>query len=396
MGNDVVTCVSRNNCVGCGACVSSCPVKALSICKDEYGFYVVDVVREKCIDCGKCKSVCPAIVQNLNENLVAYAGISKDDEVLLKSSSGGIFYWIASEIIDEGGVVFGATMDRAFKVCHKGVDKKEDIALLQRSKYVQSYLGDVFNDIAKLLSANRKVLFCGTPCQVSAVKNFVGEKNNQNLYVIDVVCHGVPNQDLFDDYIKFLERKGKLSSYVFRYKKAVNKGMSWYTAYQYEGKKPTVKNWPEDSFNHAYMTSAIYRESCYSCLYARKERVGDISLCDYWGCEREEKSFSINQTVSGVLINSQKGKQLFEKVLEKNSLTAVITDYEKIKKGNGCLREPTKKNPDREKILSKWKEFGYAKVDRDFKKKNRLKIIKYALMRKIPHSWLVRLGGKRR
>ena len=202
--------LAKSECCACTACEQACPVNAISFTKDEEGFLYPAINKDKCIDCGLCERVCPVEHPNYSntETPEVYAAMVKEVEQRKKSSSGGMFYAIASWILNQGGKVYGATMDEKHQVKHISVDNLEDLDLLRGSKYVQSDLQQVFADIKKELKAGRWCYFVGTGCQVAGLKSFL-RKDYDTLLTSDLVCHGVPSQWLFDQHIKYLEEKYK-------------------------------------------------------------------------------------------------------------------------------------------------------------------------------------------
>lgn len=392
---NILDIVPGNECCGCGGCVNSCSTNAIVYCKDQYGFIKPAVDESKCISCGRCINVCPIINVSVNETIDAYAGINRDKETLVCSSSGGIFFPIAKNVLKENGIVFACTMNSDFSVRHIRVSHIDELYRVMKSKYVQSDMNNVHLGVKKDLKSGHRVLFCGTPCQVASIKNFVGEKNSEHLTTIDIVCHGIPSQELFNAYISNLcqKKKKELQTYSFRYKKSTEQGMNWYAAYKFKGNKEIVRNWPEDSFNYLYMISAIYRESCYNCRYAQSNRSGDITLCDYWGWENYHSEFTYKDSVSAVLVNTENGIDVVNSLISEGKVFLVPTDIKNIIKGNGCLREPSKRHEDRDAILSMWKESGYAAVDEWFKKTHRKQRVKYFLMRHTPKKIVLMLKG---
>ena len=171
-------------------------------------------------------------------------------------------------------------MDFEFVVKHIRIDKLEELPQILRSKYVQSNLGNIYHQILHDLKEGRKVLFAGTPCQVSAVNNCTPKIYKENILTVDIVCHGVPSQAFYNSYLNYLSlRNGKIEKYTFRAKRQVNNGMSCFFSYKTNRSNKTYfRNWPEDTYNYLYMMSYIYRESCYNCNYASSDRPGDITL----------------------------------------------------------------------------------------------------------------------
>lgn len=388
-------CIDENICCGCGCCEALCPTNAITMGVDKYFFSLPRLDEDKCIYCGKCFNACPAVNKELHYPRKAYAGVNLDGEVLVKSSSGGIFFELAGRVLEKGGAVFGCTMDKKFRVKHIMITDRCDLNSVLRSKYVQSDMSEVFLGIKEALAVYDTVLFCGTPCQASAINNFVGEKNREKLILVDIVCHGVPSQRIFDDYRHFLEQKKgkKIEKYLFRYKTGATAGMDCYSAYKYEGSgKYHVRNWPEDSYNWLYMQSVIYRDSCYSCQYTKKERAGDLTICDFWGWEDHHgEQFTHFDSVSAVLINTEKGEKVFDEVLNTDRIKAVTSHVDKVCEKNGCLSEPSTRHRERNNVLDMWINNGYAKVDVLFKKQNRKNRVKYMLLRHMPKAFTVKI-----
>ena len=211
----------KSKCCGCGSCAASCPKNAISMKNDENGFRYPVIDPEKCVDCGICLRSCA--FQNIKETnipLAVDAAVRKDREKLKKSASGGMFAVIAEKIISQGGAVYGCSMERVggkLYPMHRKAENLRELSSLLGSKYVQSDLGNVFGDIKKELLTERKVLFCGTPCQVAGLKGFL-KKDYENLLTLDLICHGVPSAKMFQDYIAHTEQKRKIKIENFRFR----------------------------------------------------------------------------------------------------------------------------------------------------------------------------------
>lgn len=384
--NNILLNFNSKECCGCGSCVNTCPTGAVSIDKDEFGF-VIPVVNESiCVACGKCIRACPYNAQNdqkTDSSSVTFAAVNLEKASVKNSSSGGIFCALAKYVFEKNGIVFGAMMDESFKVTHSYVDNICDLSKLQKSKYVQSSLGNAYLEVLSFLKENRYVMFSGTPCQIAGLKSFLPRKDYENLLLVEVVCHGVPNQDFFDDYRMFLESKvGKIKKYVFRYKQKVKNGMKWFSSFETE-KRRYVFNWPEDSFNYFYMKGLVYRDSCYSCKFAQKKRNADITLCDYWHWEGLHRSdFDENSSVSGIVVNTKKGLDCFKSVSK--NLSVVQSNFEYLALHNSALVRPCGLNEGRISVLQKWKKEGYAALDADFKRTHWHQILKYFIIRHMP------------
>lgn len=381
---------SKINCCACGACLNICPKKAISMANDEYGFTYPVINFDLCVNCQLCKKVCS--FQNVLETNIpieSYAASRKNPQEILKSSSGGIFAAIADKIIEENGIVFGSTMEytgHRLEVKHIGVDKKDELIKLFGSKYVQSYIGDTYNEAKEHLESNRIVLFSGTPCQIAGLKLFLGKKYG-NLLTIDIICHGVPSVQMFQDYIKCIEEnlKCKIEKFTFRDKK-----FGWglngsFTYIKKEEKYEEKFECDKSSYYKMFLESHIYRESCYNCKYTSKHRPADITIGDYWGVEKEHPQIfnsgsgklDLEKGISCVIVNTVKGKEYFEKysdVIDKYEST-----FEKISKNNAQLNCSSKSDK-RNEILDKYKEFGYSYLEKEFQRK----LMYYKLLKLVP------------
>jgi coenzyme F420-reducing hydrogenase beta subunit len=323
-----------------------------------------------------------------------YAAARKDKSKIKKSASGGVFACFAEYTLDKGGVVFGACID--FEEGKPSVKHIEvtDINSLDRilgSKYIQSNITNVFKPIKEYLMAGKNVIFSGTPCQIDALKAYLN-KEYENLILIDIVCHGIAGQKMFADYIKCLEEKYqcKAVDFVFR-----NKDLGWgHTGFKFIGKDKAGNVFEQDipynesSYYKMFLSSQILRENCYSCKYSRRERVSDITLGDFWGVSEFQPEILAenggklerSKGISIVLINTAKGKRLFEKCSD--LMDYYTTTYEKIAQYNPSIRVPSKQAPYRDKILSTYEKSGYRAAEREFmviqyseKVKNKLKCI---------------------
>ena len=207
MVNSMISVTNKQNCTGCYACSSICPVAAITMEVDNEGFWYPVVNHSKCTRCGLCTKACPIIETaphgSLNESEPeAYAAYYTDDQVRLQSSSGGLFTLLAETVISSGGVVFGARFDEDFNVIHDCVEKIEHLYELRGSKYVQSRIGNTFKQVRGFLECDRLVMFTGTPCQISGLKHYLG-RDYDNLICQDIICHGVPSPKVWAKYISY-------------------------------------------------------------------------------------------------------------------------------------------------------------------------------------------------
>ncbi|WP_157445256.1 Coenzyme F420 hydrogenase/dehydrogenase, beta subunit C-terminal domain [Bacteroides cellulosilyticus] len=307
---------NKSECCGCTACQQVCKEQAIAMQVDNEGFLYPVKDIDKCTNCDLCERVCAFVQPTYNhEQPNVYAAYIKDQKERQKSSSGALFYTIAKFVINSGGVVFGAALNKKLSVIHQSAQTIEELTPLRGSKYVQSSLGDTFNIIRSLLKSGRLVYFTGTPCQVAGLKAFL-RKEYSNLLTSDLVCHGVPSQKLFNLHLKYLEEQcnGKIIDYQFR----DNKRWKGSEIITYIKKSQVFKRvlptYDLSPYLYSFMYSFTYRYSCYHCPFAKIPRQGDITLADFWGVRKYYPHINVSKGVSLVLVNTGLGKQIWENV----------------------------------------------------------------------------------
>lgn len=308
--NEVELC-KYDVCTQCYACKAACPKGCVSMVEAKDGFVVPEIDRDRCVGCGACMKAChrlnpPFEFQKPIHTYACWTKILSDRE---RSSSGGAFSVLARNVVSQGGIVYGASMCDDLQVKHIGVECQEDIARLQGSKYLQSYLGDTYKQVRSELKTGRKVLFTGTPCQVAGLLTFL-HRPYANLYTCDVVCHGVPSQKAFDAYIEKIGLKGKCLDFGFRFTKgwgfqltAQLKSPGWLRLWRRKMILPPGKCY----YLKAFYKGLMFSETCFHCVYARPERVSDITLADYWGLGASLPfDRPTHKGVSCLLVNNEK------------------------------------------------------------------------------------------
>jgi len=349
-------------CCGCGACANLCPKDAITLAEDEDGFKMPKVNGELCVNCGICYNKCPQIVKTEIPpyKQVGYAAKIKDKEALKKSASGGIFFQCAKEILSQNGIVYGAAMTDELSVIHCRIDSIQNLHLLQGSKYVQSDIGNIYRQVRDDLNKNLKVLFSGTPCQLAGLFAYLG-KRYDNLYTVDLICHGVPSQKLFKKSTQSDKRKAKSPLVAYEFRNKEKRG--WDSNYKkiFENGKARYGSGKLDAFYKAFLQGEIYRESCYTCRYASMERVGDITLGDFWGIEKELPKFPADKGTSCVIINTQMGEDLFLQILPAMDTSSVALDA--IKRHNHNLIMPTMRKNKRNSMYLNIDQIPFEKMD---------------------------------
>lgn len=336
-----------DKCVGCENCKNICKKNAISFEQNEEGFFYPKIDENKCIKCGACTSVCP-IYQEPCKNQPSeegYAVISKIKSFYKNGASAGTFGTIANSFLDkyEGSFVVGAACVKG-AVQHFIIDKTDGIVSLQNSKYVQSRLNEVAVAVKKALKDGKHVLFSGTPCQVNAIKLFVGN-NDENLFTIDLICHGVPSPALLEYDLKQQSFKS-VQSILFRKKRNKVHTRSGYllSIKGTHGTTHILNN--RDLYYQLFIKEDSYRETCYKCKFANLLRVGDITIGD---CDSHNFiDFHKEDALNTVLINSDKGTQLWE--MSKKDLDSCKLNISKEAECNTQLRKPCERKKIRDTI----------------------------------------------
>lgn len=360
----------KKNCCACTACASICPQNAIAMVPDQDGFIYPVVDENSCIRCNLCERVC-AYRNDLPEESIkeAYVAVSKCTEVQ-ESASGGLFSALAKSVIEQNGVVYGCAMgyeNGRLLPHHICVDTQADLILLKGSKYIHSDLGNTYKEVRKHLENGKIVLFSGTPCQGAGLRGYLG-KNYNNLFIVDIVCHGVPSAKLFQDYIAHEEKKRnvKINSFRFRDK---SQGWKLYAAMELDNGQIAYLEPEQSSYYQMFLDSYTYRENCYECPYASVHRPGDITIGDYWCVELvhpellKENGGTIEHEigVSCLIINNKKGHILMETF--GNGVSMWSSTYENASKYNRQLISPSARKPERETVLSLAKN-NYAEVEK--------------------------------
>ena len=357
--------ISKNesDCYGCRACEQVCPRNAISIIPNIDGFLYPVVNFDKCIGCNLCKKVCPVENQNLIFRPIqrAYAFKSTDHSILSSCSSGGAFPSIADYILKNGGYVAGCVFDKMYNAIHIVSNNAHDVYKMRGSKYVQSNLQRVYIEIKKLLLNNKIVLFSGTPCQVAGLYTFL-QKKYENLLTIDIICHGVPSQKIFQNYLTTEYReKGTLLKFKFRDKETCGWSCSAAVAYNSKGRIFKRKLYSyNDSYMNLFHSCSIMRYSCYTCKFAQNSRVSDLTIGDYWMVDQILPKIDLNGGVSVILVNTIAGQNIVDMLARDNIL--IETSLVDALKTNHNLNSPSPCPSVRKNIYDNIAEQGYLSV----------------------------------
>lgn len=346
--------LSENECTGCLACENICKSNAITVMPDRDGFLYPVIDNTLCVNCGACKNVCPVEKCKINPNFYqdatrtdVYAAWNNDTEVRLDSTSGGVFTVLAKRTIEEGGLVCGAVFNKELNVENVMIKSLDDLAALRRSKYVASNPGHIYREVKKALDAEKIVLFCGTPCQVAAVKSYVGD--SENLLLVDFVCRNINPPLAYRSYLKSIaaHKHADIIEVAFR-----DKDDSWHnysTKITFDdGSKKNINRY-EDPYMKGFINDNLYmRPSCEECNFRGFNRGSDITLGDYWGVRDE---WDDKKGTSLVIVHTEKGREVLEAV--SNDLTMHKSNVTEAVNKNKAIVESVKRNKRSEEFMDR-------------------------------------------
>lgn len=361
-----------NDCTGCNACYSACPVNAIKMEPDAEGFERPVIDWNICTRCNICEEVCPALTPYTNVNAGeprVVAAWTKDAALRLNSTSGGVFSELAKKVIAGGGVVAGAKYTEDHAVEHCVINKEQDLPLLRQSKYLQSEMQHTYRVIEARLNAGFSVLFCGTPCHAAGLQMYLG-KEYDNLIVCDFICRGVISPMVYKMYLRDLEMEYGATVDTIQFK---NKSVGWNqfcTYIRFENGATYCKNRYDDSYMRGYLFYNLYlRPCCYECKFKMIPRIADISLGDFWGIGNMRPHLDENKGTSVVLLNTQKGRSLFEVVKER--LISEECTFAEALAGNQHILHSAKRPESRERFFIELKrEASFLRVMKFYRKRN--------------------------
>ncbi len=308
--------------------------------EDGEGFLQPRIDASRCVQCHKCEATCPVVSpqpESLSNGTKAFAIINNNEEIRLKSSSGGVFYALADYVISNGGVVFGARFDEDFQgVHHDYTESREGIAPFMRSKYVQSRTEESFRKCREFLNQGRQVLYSGTPCQVAGLLKMLGRKY-ENLLTIDLICHGVPSPKVWRKYLKRVGKGRKVTEVNFR-----NKEAGWnnnHISINFSDGSRLLEGQTDNRYYRGFLRNVFLRRSCYHCMYRTSDRVSDLTIADYWGADSLCPEMFDNKGTSIVLVHSAEGQNIL------NTLSNVLTVKEQSMENAVQCNSGARENP---------------------------------------------------
>ena len=359
----------KQTCTGCHACTTKCPKHCITMISDTEGFWYPQINKEECIDCGLCERVCPIITPIKFEdpfNPVAYSCYNTNEKVRLASSSGGVFTLIAEAVLKQGGVVFGAGFDEDFNVCHQCVERAENLDKLRMSKYVQSKIGEMYENAESFLKENRMVLFTGTPCQIGGLKAYLGRPYD-HLITQDIICHGVPSPMVWEAYLAFRKKSdGGCAAQRIAFRRKDFGWKRYSVSISYGNDTEYRQDLTQDLFMKGFLKDLYLRPSCHACAFKNIKRHSDITLADFWGIENILPEMFDDKGTSLMLIQSEKGETLFKSIEKK--LICQSVDMDEALKYNPAAIRPAPIPKNREVFYNRFGKESFDKIIHDLTK----------------------------
>lgn len=313
---------NKAQCCGCNACGDACAKHAIVFKTDIEGFWYPEVNKDLCTDCGLCEKVCPVLqpadkIVRYQEPKV-FAAYTKDDTIRLDSTSGGIHSMLASAMYEKKAFVGGAVYNEDHTVSQIIDDDPARLPEIRSSKYLQSNASGLYKDIKEKLREGREVFFCGCPCQIHSLYKFLGNREYENLTTCDFICRGVNSPKVFLKYMAMLEKEYGARATEIKFK---NKKWGWHNfslRVNFANGKEYCKDRWHDLFFIGYLQAGNFtRPSCYECHFKGFPQKADITLADFWGIEKLDKSMDQDKGTSLVMVNSDKGKALFDSIKDR-------------------------------------------------------------------------------
>lgn len=370
----------KKNCCGCSACVQRCPKQCIRLEEDTEGFLYPQVDEETCIKCGLCEKVCPILNQADKLSVLEVLAVKNpNDEERMNSSSGGVFLPLAREVINQGGVVFGAVYDESWEVHHVYAEKIEDVYPMMGSKYLQSKIGNSFKDAERFLKQGREVLFVGSPCQIAGLRTYLRNKQYSNLLAVDFLCHGVPSPGVWRRYLaetyggydakeqsRLQATAGKNSVLLSSLNatspigdiKFRDKRESGWKKYRFVVRQKSASKADQNTvlssdihydnpFMRGFLSDIYLRPSCYACKCKNGVNHSDMTIADFWGINQIAPEFDDDKGVGLVLLNTKKGEEYFSRF----PMDMMPSNLEKAHYHNGGFNEHTKAHPKRDQFF---------------------------------------------
>lgn len=351
--------INQEFCTGCAACMNICPIQAIQMVKNQEGFFFPKVNINLCVNCGRCYKTCPLNHHECNSIHRCLAAYARDPAIHKTSSSGGVFYLLARNTLNKGGIVYGAAFNQCKEVSHARVETFEELEKLRGSKYVQSNIGYCYISVKEDLDHGFPVLFSGTPCQIGGLKSFLG-KDYSNLVCVEVICHGVASQDVLSAYVnqKFSGRK---PDYIcFRNKDLGIDHNRIEFVFQNEH---IIEGTKDNSYMKGYLKNYFTRMSCFNCTFKSRNSVADITLGDFWSAKEFHPDMDCKFGVSAIITRSSKGQDAINAT--KPDMVWKEAEFCEIAVWNESLVKSPQFPKEREAFFENWRSEQFERLVND-------------------------------
>ena len=327
-------------CMGCGACMNACPKGCITMEADMEGFLHPKIDTDLCVDCKRCQNVCPVLSAKRMEQMPvrSFAAHSKDADIVHNSSSGGVFTLFGREILNRGGVVIGAAFDGPDHVRHIVAQNEAELCRLRGSKYVQSDIGTIYQQVKQFLKEDRCVLFSGMPCQVAGLKMYLG-RDYEKLICIDTICHSAPSPKVWNQFLLETERAAGSPVIRANFREKQNGWEKYFLRLDLENSEMIRYSGAENWYMQAFIQGMSTRKSCYSCKFKGENHFSDLTLGDFWGVRFANPECLNEDGTSLVLLHTPKGQKFFE--LFQNDAVIQEVDFEKAIEANPAYNSPS-------------------------------------------------------
>lgn len=350
----------KEKCTGCLSCQNVCPKSAIKSIIDEQGFWQMQIDKTKCINCNLCHKSCPVFFKPQTADFPAtvYACWHKDEKCRQQAASGGLFTALMQNALNHDFSVCGATLTDDMQVKHIIINKAEEYSKLIGSKYVQSNINDTFRQIRTLLLKGGKILFSGTPCQVAGLYAFLKKRYENQLYTVDLLCHGVPSPYIFKQYIAYMEKihNSRLVDFQFRHKPGWRR---YQVILEFADGQKNITYKDTSPYIRGFLKGNFLRPSCYGCDYTILKRYSDLTIGDFWNYFADgSDDIDDDKGISMALVNNENGRNLFN--MAKNDLIYFAKDFERATATSPRLHAPTKKPASYEDFWQDYKTNDFA------------------------------------
>lgn len=390
MDKHLPTLCAYEQCTACSACYNICPKGAIRMEEGSLGELHPTIDPSLCIGCGLCEKVCPELntsaLQRHNAPEV-YCCWLKDAELRKQSTSGGAAYAVSAAVIHKGGHVWGAAYDEHMHLRYTEANNLEELSAIQKSKYLQSAVGDAFRKIKAELDKGELVLFAGTGCHIKGLRSFL-RKEYDNLLTLDLVCHGVPGQGIFRKYKEWLEQQysDELTNYVPRHKRKDGQEIGYYAMATFKRLGDVKLTRKDNSYFIGFQHNLFLRSACHKCQSNGEKRYSDFTVADFWGLGKlapfEYPYTERTKGISMLALNSEKARRFFKEFSD--NLTYQLRSYEEACVSNTQYYKPAIPSPLREQFGKEWQQLSWGKLADKYMKMSAKELILYGIKRFTP------------